>query len=374
LALIVALLASALLYQYISGVNLGINTFIVSDAQSGHPGRMSPQSAGTFLLLAVILLGIRARKSLLSLVVDGLTLCLGLAMLTFAFGYLYVVFHLFSLTTENRMGPLTVCGIFLLTIVVFIYRAPNGIFAVFLSDSIAGQTSRIAAPLTLGLPFLLAVLGVLAGKTSVMRNEYSNALATATVALLAFCLLLVMAHRTLGLERSIRDLSLRDELTHLYNRRGFYVLASQALLLAQRTKSPLSMLYFDMDDLKQVNDSLGHEVGSELLREMGQILSSHFRQTDVLARIGGDEFVVVANVGLPEVSAIAQRLETAIAAVNTKPDRVYAIGFSYGAVTTDTHMETLDDLLRKADQMMYQAKHGKGRRSIQSPPPQSFSP
>jgi diguanylate cyclase (GGDEF)-like protein len=284
-------------------------------------------------------------------------------MLTFAFGYLYVTIHLFALTTENRMGPLTVCGIFLLTLVIFIYRAPCGIFSVLLSDSIAGHASRIAAPLTLGLPFLLAVLGVIAGNTLFMRNEYSNALATATVALLAFSLLLVMAHRILGLERNIRDLSLRDELTQLYNRRGFYVLASQALLLAQRAKTSFSMLYIDMDDLKQVNDSLGHEAGSELLREMGQILAAHFRKTDVVGRVGGDEFVVVANAGYAEMAAVTQRLESAVDQVNARPDRLYTIGFSHGIATTDTHGETLDELLRRADKMMYEAKGGKERRS-----------
>ena len=364
-AIAVGLIASAVLYQYLSGTKIGIDTFLVSDSLSGHPGRMSPQSASSFLLLSIIMLCIRARKNLLSRITDGLTLCLGLAMLTFAFGNLYGVFHLYALTMENRIGPQTVFGLFLLTVVVFSYRAEYGAFSVLLADNIAGKTSRLAVPFTLSLPFLLAVLGAWVEKSSLMQSEYANAMATATVALLAFCLLLVMVYRIQGLEQDIRDLSLRDELTGLYNRRGFYVLASQALRLAQRSKASFSVLFFDMDNLKEVNDTLGHEMGSELLKEMASILATHFRETDVLARLGGDEFVVAGIADSPEIALAAERLENAAISLNSQPDRKYTVSFSYGLATSDdTHRQTLDELLAEADKIMYREKvqkRGSGR-------------
>ena len=362
LAIVVASICLAVLYQYATGKQIGIDTLIVSDSLSGHPGRMSQQTAGTFLLLAVILLFIKARKSLLSHIIDGLTLCLGLAVLTFTFGYLYCALHLFSLTTENRMGSQTVIGVFLLTIVIFHYRAQYGAFSVLLSDGIAGKTARLAVPFTFCLPFLLTVLRILAVKFSFMHNEYASGMATAAVTVLILCLILTLSHRIQGLERNIRDLSLRDELTRLYNRRGFYVLAAQALRLAHRANAPFSVLFMDIDNLKEVNDALGHEAGSELLQEMSAILSATFRETDVVGRIGGDEFVVAGNASNAEIAFATSRLEAATARANARPDRPYAVSFSYGYVTTDdTHSQTLDDLLDRADKIMYQAKHDKHR-------------
>jgi diguanylate cyclase (GGDEF)-like protein len=360
LAFAVISICLAVLYQYATGKQIGIDTLLVPDAQSGHPGRMSQQSALTFLLLAVILFFIRARKSLLSNIVDGLTLCLGLVVLTFTFGYLYCALHLFGFTAENRMGPQTLIGLFLLTIVIFHYRAQYGVFSLFLGDSIAGKTSRLAMPVTFCLPFLLAVLGILAVKSSLMHNEYASGMATAIVTVLTFCLILILSHRIQSLEQNIRDLSLRDELTQLYNRRGFYVLAAQALRLAQRANTPFSVLFMDMDNLKEVNDALGHESGSELLQEMAAILSATFRETDVVGRLGGDEFVVAGNASHDEIILATARLETATARANFRPERLYNVNFSYGYVTTDgTNSQTLDDLLSQADKIMYQAKREK---------------
>jgi diguanylate cyclase (GGDEF)-like protein len=360
LAIVVASICLAVLYQYATGRQIGIDTLIVPDSSSGHPGRMSQQTAGTFLLLAVILLFIKARKSLLSHAIDGLTLCLGLVVLTFTFGYIYCALHLFSLTAENRMGPQTLIGLFLLTIVIFHYRTQYGVFSLLLGDSIAGKTSRLGVPFAFCLPFLLAVLGIVAVNTSVMHNEYASGMATAIVTVLTFCLILTLSHRIQGLEQNIRDLSLRDELTRLHNRRGFYVLAAQALRLAHRANAPFSVLFMDMDNLKEVNDTLGHEAGSELLQEMSAILSATFRETDVVGRLGGDEFVVAGNASHDEIALATSRLVAATARANARPNRPYAVSFSYGYVTTDgTHTQTLDDLLSRADKIMYQAKRDK---------------
>jgi len=350
----------ACIYQYWSGHQIGIDTLFVSDARSGHPGRMSEQSAYSFLLLAVILLFLQARKSFLSVAVDLLTFLLMMLMLTFAFGYLYGIVHLFELTMENRIGPLTVAGIFPLTFIVFVMRVQLGFFSVLVSDSIGGKIARLAAPFTIFLPFGLATGGVLLAKSAVMQSEYASALATATVALFAFALILVMTRRIQLLEREIHDLSLRDELTGIYNRRGFYVLATQALRLAQRGKEPFSILFLDMDGLKIVNDTLGHETGSALLKEMASILSKQFRETDVVGRLGGDEFVMAGNAVLAEMERAVERLKTAVNSANATGDRSYKLSYSHGVVTADlSKTESLDDLLSAADKLMYQVKREK---------------
>ena len=94
-------------------------------------------------------------------------------------------------------------------------------------------------------------------------------------------------------EEAIRALSLEDELTGLANRRGFFTLAEQQLKVARRTKTGLFLLFADVDGLKATNDRFGHAEGDRLIRDAARILRATFRDSDIVARIGGDEFVVL---------------------------------------------------------------------------------
>ena len=95
------------------------------------------------------------------------------------------------------------------------------------------------------------------------------------------------------LQQNLRHLSLRDDLTGLYNRRGFQTLAEQQLKQVRRTRRTLSVLFADLDGLKTINDTLGHHVGDSALIEAGRLLTRSFRDTDIVARFGGDEFAVL---------------------------------------------------------------------------------
>src|SRR5215510_9093069 len=104
-----------------------------------------------------------------------------------------------------------------------------------------------------------------------------------------------LAQRVAELEQaqdSLRNLSLTDDLTGLYNRRGFFTLAEQHLKSARRARRQASLIYIDMDGLKTLNDTHGHEEGSNALREIANILRNTFRSSDIIARIGGNEFVI----------------------------------------------------------------------------------
>ena len=360
LAIVVAVIAFATLYQYLRGINLHIDTLLAADPSSALPGRMAPQSAVALLGLAIITLYIRARKSTLSYVADALTLAVVLFTVVLASSYLFGAAHLSGLTAQNRMAPQAIVCLFLLAVVVFNERTRFGLFAIFAADSIAGKTSRLAAPFALALPFFTEFLRASVVRSSWLQYQYATALATSTIALLAFCLIYVMSLRIQALERNIHDLSLRDELTGLYNRRGFYVLATQALRLAQRLKATYSVIFIDIDNLKQVNDTYGHEAGSELLEEMSAILTNNFREIDIIGRLGGDEFVVAVNAGPADLAIVIQRLETATIRANSLPARTYTISFSYGHATSDiSKHQTLDELLSDADTLMYQTKRGK---------------
>ncbi len=97
-----------------------------------------------------------------------------------------------------------------------------------------------------------------------------------------------------AMEEEIKALSLRDELTTLYNRRGFLTLAEQQLKTANRLKKKLALLYLDMDNLKRINDAGGHKMGDRALEEIAFILKKSFREADIVGRLGGDEFCVLA--------------------------------------------------------------------------------
>ena len=155
-------------------------------------------------------------------------------------------------------------------------------------------------------------------------------------------------------EEEVRQLSLIDELTGLYNRRGFMLLATRELKALQRSGRRALLLYIDLDGLKQANDLRGHEAGDRLLARAGGVLRSVTRETDVAARIGGDEFAVFMTLGYdhPPVHLIVERfLESA---------RRAGVKWSVGATATPPgRIVTLEDLLAGADEAMYRGRRAR---------------
>ena len=165
-------------------------------------------------------------------------------------------------------------------------------------------------------------------------------------------------------EAHTRALAVTDELTGLHNRRGFTAIAEQQLKLARRSHAPLHIGFIDMDGMKTINDRFGHAVGDEALKDTAALLRASFRDSDVLARIGGDEFVVLA-VGADDktMERVQERLFAAVAKINLETQRPYALSLSLGVVACDVESgATLDQMIEEADRRMYQAK-GKKRRA-----------
>ncbi|WJN61498.1 sensor domain-containing diguanylate cyclase [Pseudomonas sp. SO81] len=153
----------------------------------------------------------------------------------------------------------------------------------------------------------------------------------------------------------IHSLSMTDELTGLCNRRGFYLLAEQTLLHAARYGGGCTVMFMDLDGLKQINDRLGHEAGDAMIRQAAEILRRTLREADVAARMGGDEFCVVAlgNAG----KSLQQRLQQAIAAFNGSAAQPFALSASLGCAELEECAEaSLDSLLALADERMYEDK------------------
>ena len=162
----------------------------------------------------------------------------------------------------------------------------------------------------------------------------------------------------------LRNLSLTDELTGLNNRRGFMILANGLLKFSQRANHPLCLLYIDMDSLKQINDAFGHAHGDTALTHFAQILTRTFRDSDVIARMGGDEFAVLTiDATEGNLKAIQARLQSNVDTHNLESGRAYNLSFSMGIIRVDlTSTYTVDALLAQADEAMYEHKKKRKRK------------
>jgi diguanylate cyclase (GGDEF)-like protein/PAS domain S-box-containing protein len=162
-------------------------------------------------------------------------------------------------------------------------------------------------------------------------------------------------------EDTLHRLSTTDELTGLFNRRGFQLLAELQWRIARRNHRHLLLLYVDVDGLKRVNDELGHAVGDELLVEAAGVLRGICRDSDVVARVGGDEFVVLAVEAEEASFAIfRQRLARAIRERSGLPGRRYPLSMSVGAAHYGPDApHTIEEMLAEADARMYEEKRGR---------------
>jgi diguanylate cyclase (GGDEF)-like protein len=152
-----------------------------------------------------------------------------------------------------------------------------------------------------------------------------------------------------------------DELTGLPNRRLFQDRMNSALARCRRKQGSLAVLYVDIDDFKQVNDSFGHSAGDQLLQEFARRLRHCVREADTVARLGGDEFVVLLeDVQLPEdVSAVADKIHDTVSQRITIDGGVLRIQTSIGFALYPEHGLEPEELLKHADKAMYLGKKGK---------------
>jgi diguanylate cyclase (GGDEF)-like protein len=164
-------------------------------------------------------------------------------------------------------------------------------------------------------------------------------------------------------QEMLRTLSLTDDLTGLYNRRGFFTLAGQHLKSAGRANGMASLIYADMDGLKTINDTHGHDEGSNALRMAAEILRRTFRNSDIIARIGGDEFVVLETfAGGGDGQSSLDRLRENLRRHNAEGKHAYELSLSVGVVRGELDdYPTVEALLARGDELMYAEKRGKRR-------------
>lgn len=164
------------------------------------------------------------------------------------------------------------------------------------------------------------------------------------------------------MQEALRSLALIDDLTGLYNRRGFLKLAEHHMKLARRTERGSALMFADLDGLKQINDAFGHQEGDQALIMTAEILKATFRTSDILARIGGDEFAILAiQANEDSAGILTARLQETLKDYNARSRYRWGLSLSVGVAYLDHQHPVLsiEELMAKADAALYEQKRSK---------------
>lgn len=254
-----------------------------------------------------------------------------------------------------------VCLILLSTAAV-LRDSEYSIFRAYLGSSIGSRLARWLLPVLIGLQLFREILRSHLLNTIPVSRFYLLPVLTTTASFVIFILVLFIIRRINSMEITIRDLTLRDGLTGLYNVKGFQRFGENALASARRAQLPFAVVFIDLDRLKEINDNLGHHIGSAALAETARLLANTFRENDVVGRVGGDEFAIAGQFDEISISAIVERLRKITASRNPELKRLFPLSFSIGfAVSSGGNNESFRELLTRADKAMYEIKHSNRR-------------
>ncbi len=262
-----------------------------------------------------------------------------------------------------------------------IRRFPNGgplVVGVVLATGIATVDWVTGPEVSLSLLYVIAVMSVtwlgtrrhgalvagLAASQSLLAAHAGSGLTSSDLwngsmllGVLAVVTILVGALRTALVDQ--RRHATLDPLTGAMNRRAFALIAERERLRAGREGSPLSLAYFDLDDFKAVNDALGHSAGDGVLKAFASAVENSVRGTDLFARFGGDEFVLLLpDTDAREAVVVVDRVRRLLAEAGNVDDR--ALTTSVGLATFRFPPSTVDGMIAAADDLMYQAKNRNG--------------
>lgn len=355
LALLTAVLGAGT-FLALSGQKLSLLHF--SDHTLATEGAFPGWSLAFFMMGIVIFL-IRSHGGILGTSLDVAVSCLAFLVLLLVSELGYAAAGVQPSSATGPASTPTIGCLAFLTVAVVIRRADHGLFSVFLGSGIGGRVARFLTPILLVLPFFRELLRAHVIGAQLVPLGNSTALLASLATAVSIALLVVLTRIINRMQRDIQDLTLRDELTGLYNFRGFNLFAEQAFRLARRAQAPFGVLFIDMDNLKTINDELGHNAGSACIAETAKLLNEMFRETDVIGRLGGDEFVVAGQFDEKEINAIINRLrsEAALRKCSTNgPSLCFSLGF---AATEQLPGETLKAVVTRADHAMYREKRQK---------------
>lgn len=322
---------------------------------------LQPESAAAIclVLLGIAVLLVPCRNSLRAYVADIAASCLTFVVLILSSESLFAAANVPGASSAGLPSPTFLLCSGLLTLVVILRRARHGIFSVFLGNGIGGRIARILAPIV-----IVINLGRELGRARILDadlvpHRFANSVLVSIAIVIGFSLLILLCRIINGMQAEIENLTLRDELTGLYSYRGFNLFAEQAYRLARRAGQPFGVLFVDMDNLKRINDELGHPEGSACLVEVARLLASTFRETEVIGRLGGDEFVVAGQFDEASMSQAMERLRSSQLKI---PGLNLPLSLSMGyAASEGGSDERMKSILSRADKAMYREKRAKKR-------------
>jgi diguanylate cyclase (GGDEF)-like protein len=180
---------------------------------------------------------------------------------------------------------------------------------------------------------------------------------------LGFFLLPVFMIRLNRAMQHEKELARTDFLTGVLNTRFFHELAQMEINRSVRYKRPFTIAFIDVDNFKTINDTFGHTTGDTVLRAIAMHIKAHLRKTDIVARVGGDEFVILLTETNAQMApSVITNLQRAL--LNKMKEDGWSVTFSIGVLTLSAPQLSVDEMLGRADQLMYRVKNG-GKNNIQ---------
>jgi len=363
-------LAAAVFSQYVHGHDLGVDLLLFYEPPGTvgtvHPGRMASNTSLCLLLLGMGLLLADTRYG--AAVTPAVGVVVGVAALLALVGYFTGLTNLYGFAKQTQMAVPTAVGSLLLGFGLLACRPDRGPMRLLASDGDGGTlVRRIVPAIVLGI-LLLTILR-LGGQAAGLYGTATGAwlLASAVIALLVPIVWRVgWSIECAGAERrmlanELKRLSERDPLTGLFNRRRLHEELVRQLAIFHRHERPFGVLMVDLDRFKEVNDTAGHAAGDALLVEVAHALKRELRTADCVARVGGDEFVVL----LPEVKpgaleAVTDKLLRSLREIRvTSGDSTLTPCASIGGITCLPPGDgtwTPDSVLHAADLELYTVK------------------
>ncbi len=378
LAILPGLLALAVLAEYVFQIKLGIDelAFIDHDGRAAgieFPGRFAPTTGVCFLLLTGALLSLDRGTSWRWRPSELFTIPMGIVALMSLIGYAYSIPAFYGPASAMKMALNTsVCFVVLAT-ALLVARPRGRFFELATTNDPGGVMVRRMVPLCLVVPLVLGWLHLRTVEWGMFDDKVGSWwLAAATigglVAMMWWCAgtLSGADRKRCALEAQLVELANRDALTGLFNRRRFEEELDCFLARARRYGDTGSLLLLDLDRLKPTNDTLGHEGGDLLLRTVAGVLTALVRESDVIGRIGGDEFAVLL-LGASPANALAKadalRLAIADARIETQAGSAWtSVSVGVAAVQATDGLKS-SEILSRADVAMYRAKRAGGNQA-----------
>lgn len=313
-----------------------------------------------FFLVGIAILFASSRGARVGRIANGLTFILSFLVFSLVLGVIFKRAGIPSSSTSGLIPIPTLWCVALLTLVLVLRRTEESSLSFVFGYGTGSHIARFLAPIVVLLPMLREIARARLLKTGWIPAPYAVAFLTSVGTFMGVILLVILVQIINRMQARIQSDVLKDELTGLLSVKGFYLLAEQSFRQSRRTQEPFAVLFVDMDNLKTINDTLGHSIGSVSLVETSKLLSANFRDTDIIGRVGGDEFIVAGQFNREEIALALERLRQAISRKNDVVGQQFSISLSMGcAMTDDFEHETLHGLVAKADKEMYEEKRRK---------------